>query len=228
VERVAPTNSSNRVCLNSTAAPSVFGIDQLFSISAPFSSAVGGVLFTFTARSNFVANRRLDVSLTGADAAMFNVASEFNATNSFYQISLTLAASLEKRLIALEFTLTIRDVRSACYVAGVGWQDGGCKFLREFTMTVGRAICPPDQIHVLSDGRQAVAASWVDPTPVFLPGVAAGTLYFESIPSRTLGKGRHSVVLLWPNVVFSTGVFNISCSLSVRLIVCLPFLCMAF
>jgi hypothetical protein len=220
VERVASTSSSDRVCQNATASPSVIGIDLLSSISVPSSGAVGKVLFTFTARSNFAANRRLDIRLTGSDAGALSVSADFDAATGFYTISLTLAASLEKRLTALAFTLSIRDARSACFVADVGWQSGGCRFFRDFTMNVGRAICPPDQIHVLSNGQLAVAASWVDPTLVFLPDVTADTPYFESIPSRTLGKGRHLVVLMWQNVEFSIGFFNISCSFNVSLSAC--------
>jgi hypothetical protein len=217
VESLAPTSFSDRVCQNVTAAPSVFGIDRLFAISAPSSAAVGRSLLTFTARSNFTVNRRLDISLTGLDAAVLDLATEFAAETGFYTISITLAASLKERSAALEFRLSIRDARSACYVAGVGWQDGGCRFVREFTITVGRAICPANQHHVLSDGQLAVATSWVDPTPVSLPGVAAGTPYVESISSRTLGKGQHPVVLTWLNVAFTVGVFNVSCSFKVRL-----------
>jgi hypothetical protein len=177
---------------------------------------VGRVLFTFTAWSNFAANRRLDVSLAGPDAAFLRLSTDFDAATGSYAISLTLATSLEERSAALELTISIQDVRSACYVGGGTWQHGGCKFLRDFTMNVGRATCPPDQTHVLSDGQLAVAASWADPTPVFLPGVAAGTPYVESISSRTLGKGRHPVVLSWQNVAFSFGTLNVSCTFNVR------------
>jgi hypothetical protein len=176
---------------------------------------VGSTLRTFTARSNFAANRRLDISLTGSDAAVFSVAADFDAATGSYTVSVILAVSLEKRLTALDFRLSIQDAHSACYVNNA-WQSGGCRFLCDFTMNVGRATCPPDQIHVLSNGLLAVAASWVDPTPVFLPGVAAGTPYVESISSRTLRKGQHLVFLTWPSVVFTAGVFNVSCSLKVR------------
>jgi hypothetical protein len=213
VERVTPTVSSDRMCQSTTAAPLVFDIDLLSSLSIPSSGAVGRVLFAFTARSNNPANRRLDVALSGLNATAFSVSTNFDAETGIYAISLTLTAGVE-RSAALEFTLSIRDARSTCYVAGT-WQDGGCRYSRDFTLNIGRATCPANQVHVLSDGQLAVTASWADPIPAFLPFVTAGTPHAVSISSRTLGKGQHPVVLTWPNVDFSFGIFNVSCSFNV-------------
>jgi hypothetical protein len=212
MERVLPTATSDRICQNVTDPPTVSGIDRVFSVSIPSSGAEGVVILTFNASSNSAANRRLDISLSGPDSAALNV--DWIDANGLYTISLALSANQSVLPDVLRFTLSIRDARPVCYIAGVELA-GGCEYRQDITLAVGRAICPSDQYHVLSDGQLAVDVNWADPTPISIPGVMPDTPHNASLSKGPRGRGRYEVTLSWPNVIFSVGRFNVSCSFHV-------------
>jgi hypothetical protein len=194
-ERIAPTSSSNRVCdSTATAVPSPSAeFDSATSFSAP--AVAGTAVVSFAALSGFADNQRLSFAVTGQDASSLAVAASFDGVTGAYRATISLANGAAVNLDSLQAGIVITDARADCLVAGA-WRTGGCVYSKQFSVMLGRALCPASQSLVLSKGELAANVTWPDPTIRGLPGVQQAVPYTTNASMGLFSKGQHIVSVL--------------------------------